>query len=1089
MPSKKLTFRQALFSRTKTLLPFILSILLPLLGSLFLYFQWGATKWIHTLFHSAIEAFGASIALIVAAVLLFKHRSKNVSPHFLWVSLALICMGILDFFHAFVEQSPAFYWSRTLANLFGGLLFLCAWLPDRMASPRAFKNLPSIIGILSLLLGLFFILDPNALPIMYSPTGYSMSAKFINFIGGTAFLLATWNYLLRYAKTRRQEDYLFSLQCMVFGMAGVLFAFSSIWNSVWWYFHILRLLAYILVIKYIFQTYQETIEQVESRLSATESRFRSIVENMSEGLMLFDPGMNLTYQNPASLRIHQMDPEKKLELERNTLHETWIGEDEDGRELSFDEWPLMRAFQGEKVKDMILHVKEITRGVDFFGSYNASPVYDSEGKIAMAFLTIRDITSERTTRVRTEALQKLTEALSKTSHLPDVVEVAINHGGAAVGATTGAVCLLVEDGSAFELIAGPGISAQLSSEWKRFPRESQLTGSQAVSTRLPCYSRTRAEYIARDPRFAAVAEAQGIEAEATLPLMIGENVFGVLTFLFSKPQSFNRDEDLYLRTVAEQCAQAMERARLFEAEREAVNTLSKLNAEVLASAERIQLALAAGAIVGTWDWDLTTDRFTVDEQFAENFGIDPSLGRIGLSLEQVIATVHPDDLAGLQVAIAEAIARGGPYSHEYRVRGLDGVYRWIQANGRVDHGPDGTPLRFPGVLLDVEKRRDLEAERDRAMQLLRAFIDAVPGVVYAKDLNGRMLVANKGATDLIGKPPEAYLGKTDMEYLDRKDQAEAIMANDKRIMESGQQEIVEEEINFADGSRAVWLSTKAPFRDANGKVIGLIGSSVDITSRKEFEAILNQRTNELAQAQHRLESALKSRDDFLSIASHELKTPISSLKLHAQMAKRSREKGDPQTYAPERMNKLIDQTDKQVERLTRLVDDMLDISRIQEGRLSIQKKPLNICMVIEEAIERLKLNLNEANTPATFECEEQFEIEGDKIRLEQVVINLLTNAIRYGKQRSIYIELARSKSNPEFVRISVRDQGMGISSDAKERIFGRFEREVNPNEVSGLGLGLFISKQIVESHGGKIWVESAGIDQGSTFFVELPLKS
>ena len=135
--------------------------------------------------------------------------------------------------------------------------------------------------------------------------------------------------------------------------------------------------------------------------------------------------------------------------------------------------------------------------------------------------------------------------------------------------------------------------------------------------------------------------------------------------------------------------------------------------------QRVQLALAAGAIIGTWLWDLTTNRFTVDEGFASAFGLDPALGRAGLSLGQLVETVHPDDTPGLAVAIREAIARGGAYAHQYRVRRADGQYYWLEANGRVDHAPDGTPLSFPGVLLDWEGRRAVEAERDRAAAALR----------------------------------------------------------------------------------------------------------------------------------------------------------------------------------------------------------------------------------------------------------------------------------------------------------------------------------------------------------------------------------
>ncbi len=136
--------------------------------------------------------------------------------------------------------------------------------------------------------------------------------------------------------------------------------------------------------------------------------------------------------------------------------------------------------------------------------------------------------------------------------------------------------------------------------------------------------------------------------------------------------------------------------------------------------KRVQLALSAGAIIGTWFWDLPNDRFTVDEAFANVFGLEPALGRQGLKLAQVVENVHPDDREGLSAAIQEAIRLGGTYAHQYRVRRDDGRYYWIEANGRIECTPDGTPMSFPGVLLDVEERRAVEDERDRAAASLRA---------------------------------------------------------------------------------------------------------------------------------------------------------------------------------------------------------------------------------------------------------------------------------------------------------------------------------------------------------------------------------
>ncbi|WP_244876899.1 ATP-binding protein [Acidocella facilis] len=136
--------------------------------------------------------------------------------------------------------------------------------------------------------------------------------------------------------------------------------------------------------------------------------------------------------------------------------------------------------------------------------------------------------------------------------------------------------------------------------------------------------------------------------------------------------------------------------------------------------QRLQFALAAGAIIGTWLWNLGTGLVVVDAAFAVNFGLDPEWGLEGLELSQIMASVHPDDLPGLMGAIDSVIARGGPYAHQYRVRRADGRYYWVEANGRVEHDADGTPLTFNGVLLDVQERRMMLAERERAAAALRS---------------------------------------------------------------------------------------------------------------------------------------------------------------------------------------------------------------------------------------------------------------------------------------------------------------------------------------------------------------------------------
>ena len=275
------------------------------------------------------------------------------------------------------------------------------------------------------------------------------------------------------------------------------------------------------------------------------------------------------------------------------------------------------------------------------------------------------------------------------------------------------------------------------------------------------------------------------------------------------------------------------------------------------TSERLQLALDAGAIIGTWVWDILDDCVTADERFSRSFGLPADRCKTGIPIAEAFSSIHPDDLERLTSEIQQTMARGGAFRCEYRVRQHDGRYRWVEANGRAELDAQGRAVRFPGVLMDIESRRAAEAERDRMSALLRTFTAAVPGVVYAKDREGRMLVANHGTTELIGKPPEFYLGKTDMEFLEDKDQARQIMETDQRIMRSGKAEQVEERVDMPGGSATLWLSAKAPLLDDTGEVIGLIGSSIDVTARKTAETALLELNRTL---EARIEEALAERE-------------------------------------------------------------------------------------------------------------------------------------------------------------------------------------------------------------------------------------
>jgi signal transduction histidine kinase len=221
-----------------------------------------------------------------------------------------------------------------------------------------------------------------------------------------------------------------------------------------------------------------------------------------------------------------------------------------------------------------------------------------------------------------------------------------------------------------------------------------------------------------------------------------------------------------------------------------------------------------------------------------------------------------------------------------------------------------------------------------------------------------------------------------------------------------------------------------------------------------------------------LMEALFYRDEFLNIASHELKTPLTAMRLQAQVLKRSAARSPTQEYPQEAMERFIDLIDSQTHRMGKLIEDMLDISRIRAGKLVMVKESLNLTEIVNHTL--LQKDLSILNV-------EDIWFHGDRHRLCQAFGTLLDNAKKYGRKRPIEVSLIKKKQRIVF---SVKDQGIGLSDLDQKRIFQRFQRAVPASEVSGLGLGLYMAKEIVSSHEGLISVRSI-LNQGSTFSITL----
>ena len=250
-------------------------------------------------------------------------------------------------------------------------------------------------------------------------------------------------------------------------------------------------------------------------------------------------------------------------------------------------------------------------------------------------------------------------------------------------------------------------------------------------------------------------------------------------------------------------------------------------------------------------------------------------------------------------------------------------------------------------------------------------------------------------------------------------------------------------------------------------------------SRREQEVLLKR----LQSTQLELEQAVRMRDDFMSIVAHEVRTPLNGLILETQLRKMHLARDNAAAFTLDKMQAMVDRDERQIKSLIRLIEDMLDVSRIRTGKLSIRPTRFDLSERVRNLLQNFAAQIEAAESSVTLVAEQPVVGNWDEFRIEQVISNLLTNALRYGAKSPITVKVYSERGE---ARVEVRDFGIGISEENQHRIFQQFERVTAKHAVAGLGLGLFISEQIVTAHGGTITVESR-IGEGALFRVCLPL--
>ena len=451
----------------------------------------------------------------------------------------------------------------------------------------------------------------------------------------------------------------------------------------------------------------------------------------------------------------------------------------------------------------------------------------------------------------------------------------------------------------------------------------------------------------------------------------------------------------------------------------------------------------------------------------------------GYALEEVCAgglglflkATHPDDVQKLLEAFKALFSHSRPFDVECRLRRKNGEWIWTHLRALGVYERNG--VRFvDGLLSDITARKQVEHELAHERKLFNTLMDSIPDTIYFEDATRRFTRVNKAQARMLGVvDPKDAVGKTDFDFFSP-EVAQEFHASEQRLLQSGEPMIdVVQKICKPDG-QVQWLSaTEVPIRDDDGKIMGLVGISRDITDRTLAEAEL-QKSKEAAEAANRAKS------EFLAMMSHEIRTPMNGIIGMTELAL--------DTPLTAEQHEYLTLVKSSADSLLTVINDILDFSKIEAGRLEIETIEINLLGCLAQLLEPLAIRAHQKGLELTYCVQPDVpkNLLGDPVRLRQVLVNLVGNAIKFTEKGevNVHVALESRPQSPITLHFSVTDTGTGIPSDKLQTIFGAFTQSDSSTtrKYGGTGLGLAIASRLVQLMGGRIWVESA-LEKGSTF--------
>ncbi len=533
-----------------------------------------------------------------------------------------------------------------------------------------------------------------------------------------------------------------------------------------------------------------------------------------------------------------------------------------------------------------------------------------------------------------------------------------------------------------------------------------------------------------------------------------------------------------------------------------VTRRTALDAQLKASQTQHWFALNE-AMDGLWDWNTVSNQVFFSPQLKRMLGYGPD--EMPPELATWSRNIHPDDAVRVRERLQQHLeGRCVRYEAVYRLRTRNGHFLWVHDRGRVcERAPDGSPTRVVGMVQDVTQQHEAQAALARAEAEQRTLIAALPDVVMRLDRQGRHTYVSDNVSALSRIPAAQMLGRSHRELGFPEPLCAFWDHAIEGVFDSGQPHESEFELEAPEGRRCIsWRVV--PDRGDGGEVRSVLAVCRDVTARKRADAelvrhrerleeLVAERTQALTEAKAAAEAASRSKSRFLAHMSHELRTPLAAIIGLTGLVR--------EHIADDAQREQLGKVEQASHHLLTLINDILDLSKIEAERMVLEEAPLRLDLLLESLVPLSAHRAEQKGLAFEVELDPALHgrtVVGDALRLKQVLLNLVDNAVKFTDRGHVRVQARLQGATPGAdpdtdapleLRLSVQDTGIGIDEATLARLFEPFEQADNTTtrRYGGTGLGLAISRQLARMMGGDITVRSR-LGEGSTFELALALR-